>query len=199
MPLLTVTEAAKAAGVSRTTLYEKIKGGELSRNADKQIDTADLLRVFGELRTEDSKQTPTEHVQPESTMSTELLDMVQAKDAELNDLRSKLDDTERRLNEQREAARALMSPEDFDAKVAKVLEKNNAEHDAKAKQWKMELISRQAEIKQAREEAERISEQAVTDIAIVERRAANERAIREALESRGFLDRLLNRKPAIVG
>lgn len=43
---LTVTEAAKAAGVSRTTIYEKIKDGELSR-VNGKIDTAELLRVFG--------------------------------------------------------------------------------------------------------------------------------------------------------
>ena len=199
MPLLTVTEAAKAAGVSRTTLYEKIKAGELSRNANKQIDTTELLRVFGELRTLDLQQTSAERVQPDTSMSTELLDMVQAKDTELSELRSKLDDTEQRLSEQREAARALMSPEDFDAKVAKVLSDNNAKHDAKAERWKTEISNRKAEIKQAREEAGRISEQAAADIAKIERRAASERAIREALESRGFIARLLNRKPAVAG
>jgi len=49
MAKLSVSEAAKAAGVARSTLYEKIKDGEISRGTDKTIDTAELVRVFGEL------------------------------------------------------------------------------------------------------------------------------------------------------
>ena len=60
--LISLSEAARAVPCSRQTLYDKIEAGELSRNADKQIDTADLLRVFGELqgggRPETSAETP---------------------------------------------------------------------------------------------------------------------------------------------
>ena len=53
MPILTITEAAKAAGISRPTLYRRIKSGQLSmaRQSDgtKGIDSAELLRVFGPL------------------------------------------------------------------------------------------------------------------------------------------------------
>lgn len=53
MPILTITEAAKAAGISRPTLYRRIKSGDLSttRQADgtKGIDSAELMRVFGAL------------------------------------------------------------------------------------------------------------------------------------------------------
>ena len=45
---ISVTKAAKEWGVSRTTIYQKINDGELSRNADKKIDTSEMLRVFGE-------------------------------------------------------------------------------------------------------------------------------------------------------
>lgn len=48
MTMLSVTEAAEAAGVSRTTIYERVRAGELSKSADG-IDTAELLRVFGSL------------------------------------------------------------------------------------------------------------------------------------------------------
>ena len=55
MPILTITEAAKAAGISRPTLYRRIKSGQLStaRQPDgtKGIESAELLRVFGTLRT----------------------------------------------------------------------------------------------------------------------------------------------------
>ncbi len=45
---ISVTKAAKEWGVSRTTIYQKVNDGELSRTADKKIDTSEMLRVFGE-------------------------------------------------------------------------------------------------------------------------------------------------------
>ena len=58
---ISVTKAAKEWGVSRTTIYQKVNDGELSRTTDKKIDTAEMLRVFGEpvakKRTEQSVNT----------------------------------------------------------------------------------------------------------------------------------------------
>ncbi len=58
---ISVTKAAKDWGVSRTTIYQKINDGELSRTADKKIDTSEMIRVFGEpatkKRTEQSVNT----------------------------------------------------------------------------------------------------------------------------------------------
>ncbi len=58
---ISVTKAAKEWGVSRTTIYQKINDGELSRTADKKIDTSEMIRVFGEpaikKRTEQSVNT----------------------------------------------------------------------------------------------------------------------------------------------
>ena len=59
---ISVTKAAKEWGVSRTTIYQKVNDGELSRTADKKIDTSEMLRVFGEpvpkKRTEQSLNSP---------------------------------------------------------------------------------------------------------------------------------------------
>src|SRR5699024_11170222 len=46
--IISVTKAAKEWGVSRTTIYQKVNDGELSRTADKKIDVSEMLRVFGE-------------------------------------------------------------------------------------------------------------------------------------------------------
>ena len=58
---ISVTKASKDWGVSRTTIYQKINNGELSKTADKKIDTSEMLRVFGEpvaeKRTEQSVNT----------------------------------------------------------------------------------------------------------------------------------------------
>ena len=54
MALVNITEAAKLAGISRTYLYKKyINTNKISVSVDakgnKQIETSELLRVFGEL------------------------------------------------------------------------------------------------------------------------------------------------------
>ena len=58
---ISVTQAAKEWGVSRTTIYQKVNNGEISRTADKKLDVAEMLRVFGEpiskKRTEQSLNT----------------------------------------------------------------------------------------------------------------------------------------------
>lgn len=59
---ISVTKAAKEWGVSRTTIYQKVNDGEISRTTDKKIDTTEMLRVFGEpfpkKRTEQSLDSP---------------------------------------------------------------------------------------------------------------------------------------------
>ncbi len=59
---ISVTKAAKEWGVSRTTIYQKVNDGELSRTSDKKIDITEMLRVFGEpvskKRTEHSMSSP---------------------------------------------------------------------------------------------------------------------------------------------
>ena len=58
MTQLSVRQAAQQVGVSRQTLFRKIKDGTVSATVNhqgqKQIDTAELLRVFGMLQTPDA-------------------------------------------------------------------------------------------------------------------------------------------------
>ena len=53
MVQLTVRQAALQAGISRQTMFRHIKDGKVSatldRNGQKQIDAAELVRVFGDL------------------------------------------------------------------------------------------------------------------------------------------------------
>ena len=50
--LLQIRKAAREWGVSRQTLYNKMKDGELSYSKDergnRQIDSSEMVRVFGE-------------------------------------------------------------------------------------------------------------------------------------------------------
>lgn len=82
MALLSTSAAARVAGVSRTTIYDKIESGELTRNADKQIDTSELIRVFGELKGAGAESESSDAVSENSDKHTvwlqELVDKQQA-------------------------------------------------------------------------------------------------------------------------
>jgi hypothetical protein len=62
MALLSMRQAADTAGVSRQTLYRYVKDGTISASVgpdgQKQVDTAELLRVWPELRTPVSPVAP---------------------------------------------------------------------------------------------------------------------------------------------
>ena len=45
MAKLTISDAARVAGVARSTLHRAIHAGRLSVDADVRIDTAELLRA----------------------------------------------------------------------------------------------------------------------------------------------------------
>jgi excisionase family DNA binding protein len=70
MSLLSITEAAHAAGVSRRTIQRSIQSGRLSAattaTGERAIDTTELLRVFGPLRQAPS-DTPASMSQPVAT------------------------------------------------------------------------------------------------------------------------------------
>lgn len=62
MALVTITEASKLTGKARKTLYAHIKQGKVSYrvqlDGSKQIDTSELIRVYGELKQEVTQVTP---------------------------------------------------------------------------------------------------------------------------------------------
>ena len=63
---ISVSQAAKQWQVSRTTIYKKIDAGELSRNSDRNIDTTEMLRVFGNPPKTEQHEQPDENVQKTS-------------------------------------------------------------------------------------------------------------------------------------
>lgn len=60
---LSVREAAERVGVTRQTIFKKIKDGELSATIDhrgnKQVDITELLRVYGQIQSNDSQRSTT--------------------------------------------------------------------------------------------------------------------------------------------
>ncbi len=66
MSQLPIATAAKRVGRDRKTLYRLVAQGKLTATVDsegkKQIDTAELIRVFGELRTETTAPRDKRHI-----------------------------------------------------------------------------------------------------------------------------------------
>ena len=223
--IISITEAAKRAGVSRTTVYEKINSGELSRTSEG-IDIAELIRVFGELKS----RKPAEAIDATSTQPADaqwLREQLDREQRRADQIQTKLEQTESELQEREQAYTelkaqymALPSPEEHASELERIerdhtnqLDRQKETHaqmlarqqteQAKAvaeqrqqsEQWKASLAERQKEIDAARQATEQLKQKAADDIARIERRAASERATREALESRGLMARILNRKP----
>ena len=96
MAVHTVTEAAKLAGVTRRTIYRYIKQGKLSTvvtgSDATQIETSELLRVFGSLSQEKEPQVSTgsqveepEYVTRLMAEMSQLRDLVQRQQLLLED------------------------------------------------------------------------------------------------------------------
>lgn len=78
MALHSVTDAAKMAGVTRRTIYRYLKSGKLSAavtgSDTTQIETSELLRVFGSLSQPEAAEVSTESQGNEPEYVTRLLD-----------------------------------------------------------------------------------------------------------------------------
>ena len=80
MPILTITEAAKAAGISRPTLYRRIKSGQLSTvkqpDGTKGVDSSELVRVFGVLQAVTDHSVKIEHHEIEDVLHERIKGLV---------------------------------------------------------------------------------------------------------------------------
>ena len=67
---ISIKASAEMVKVSRTTIYDKLKSGELSKSASGKIDTSELLRVFGSPAERRTKQEQTEHIEELKKLDT---------------------------------------------------------------------------------------------------------------------------------
>lgn len=185
MALLSITDSAKAAGCARSTIYDKIKSGELSRDSSGKIDTAELLRVFGQLVSDNSDNDVGQHLHDNSdktdnSMSEFLREQVIAAQAvadeykqDAEQLRADLLDTQHRLQEHRDNAKLL---------------------EDKSNEWQHALAARQSEIESARRESVELQERLQSES---DARAKAEQLAKQ-LRNRGFIARLLNRQHEVI-
>ena len=111
MPLVSKSEAARLAGVTRQTIHRKIKSGDLSASGG-QIDTSELLRVFGTLQRPLDINDKDSGNKPWTTTpdpAVEVLARVDALETQLAVTREQLADTARDRDEWREIAKEATS------------------------------------------------------------------------------------------
>ena len=184
----TLTTAARATGVSRSTIHRAVKSGKVSavknEEGEYRIDPAELHRVYPAIperpKDADLKQSETRS-DTDDGMASKLLDLVTEQKDELatarakqNALAKELKETQERLQAHREAATLLVDPKTFEAKK---------------REWEAALVERQREIQQARAEAEAMKQQQIELDAKLKAEADRVKA----LESRGLIARLLNK------
>jgi hypothetical protein len=104
--LVDKSKAARLAGVSRQTIHRKIASGELSAT-DGQIDTSELIRVFGRIRDEsDASQPVSRPSQSNSNVQVQLQARIDTLETELAVTREQLRDTATDRDEWREMAKS---------------------------------------------------------------------------------------------
>jgi len=118
MAKVTVTEAARLAGLGRQQLYRGyISTGKISVERDHQdrprIDTAEILRVFGEMKgTPEATQNGHHANREKRHIDSELQAVVEAKDEVISELRERLREAGERegwLRQQLERAQAVLT------------------------------------------------------------------------------------------
>lgn len=94
MTQVTISEAARRVGVARSTLLRHIKNGKISKVIGKDgkpsLDTSELLRVYGDLKTPDEDDTSDALHQNRSALQVDTSDRYTEKDIEIATLRAEL-------------------------------------------------------------------------------------------------------------
>ena len=149
---ISVTKAAKEWGVSRTTIYQKVNDGELSRAADKKIDTAEMLRVFGEplskKRTKQSLDSPhNTHLDSQTVQScTELEHQLELEKLKNEYLRQQVSDQKQLIeNYQQQISQLNKTLDKANASIhdfaqVRLLEFKQFEHDDDSNSEKLDLL-----------------------------------------------------------
>lgn len=97
MKPLSVIELANLYGMTRQSVYKRIRKGDLSKNSDGKIDLAEAIRVFGE---------PSQRVNQLQTTDTQKLSEVHMLEQQVDMLQKQLNLAQEREQFQREELKA---------------------------------------------------------------------------------------------
>lgn len=111
MTQLSLSAAARAVGISRSTLHEHIAAGKVSVQIDGQgrrtVDTSELFRVYGQLAGAPDTFAGQNRTVPDSTAGQALSGRVAVLEAEVSGLQALLREKDARIEELRHTVRLL--------------------------------------------------------------------------------------------
>lgn len=93
---MNISQASKQWGISRTTIYAKIKDWELTKTPQGNIDPSEMIRVFGHAK---QKWTPSK-VQSSTTQNTLLEQALHFEQERTQDLQHRLTEANERIHAQ---------------------------------------------------------------------------------------------------
>ena len=117
MTVFSISAAARATGVDRTTIYRAIKSGRLSATTtatgERGIDLAELLRVFGPLpQAQQGEDVALPHsATPEHTADATLIKVLQEQLQQANEREQQAQEREARLLTMLETAQQVLQAE----------------------------------------------------------------------------------------
>ena len=117
MTIFSISAAARATGVDRTTIYRAIKSGRLSATTtatgERGIDLAELLRVFGPLPQvpQDETVASPHSATPEHTTDATLIKVLQEQLQQANEREQQAQEREARLLTMLETAQQVLQAE----------------------------------------------------------------------------------------
>lgn len=139
MAKVSVSEAARLAGISRTNFYKNyVKSGKITVDQDHagkpQVDTAEILRVFGELKKTQDDSNPvrekTQRITPEKHSENSAFEV------ELRAVREMLKVREAQLEEAQERERWMQRQiEELTSTVRLIEDKSKPEEEKKKRRW----------------------------------------------------------------
>jgi len=114
MAIVSISKAAKLVGKSRTTLYNLIDSGELSKSTDpvtsvNGIDTSELVRVFGGLIEQPSEMSKPVQSERNFTLEKTVVHVNKIRDleSELDKIKAVLEEKEKLLEAKQETIDSL--------------------------------------------------------------------------------------------
>jgi hypothetical protein len=121
---INIKESAKFAKVSRSTIYAKIASGELSKTSEGLIDTAELLRVFGDPKDRDKTHKKKLLDDIEKTLDTSvevalLKEKIQLLESSLSDARNREEWLKGQVDKLTETVKLIQAPKTDTIKTKK--------------------------------------------------------------------------------
>jgi len=132
MPVVSRKEAMQLTGKSHATLYRHLKSGKLSKSPDGGIDTAELIRVYGEFVSPDAEDTSKlikpdiEQLYQKDKSDTEIKLMKEQIDilkSQLTDTKSQLERSQQKEDKLLQLIENRLPPPDDNNSVVNLLKK----------------------------------------------------------------------------